>query len=142
MKRGFSASTFILVALLLSVLYGVGKYVNPPTKGGHDDHDEEKPAPTQATAQAKPMTPPGKPSAPTQAAANGKQPIPSKPGEPKMNAGAPTSGGAMGDPKMAGIPRKPPGAHPPAPKSDGMDASYWQEHNMGAVTVKPDAAAH
>ena len=139
MKRGFSASTFILVALLLSVLYGVGKYVNPPMKGGHDDHDEEKPAPTQTTTQAKPVTPPGKPPAPTQAA-NGKPSAPPTSGGPKM--GAPTSGGQMDDPRIASMARKPQAAHPPAPKSDGMDASYWQEHNMGTVTPKPDAAAH
>lgn len=123
MKRGFSASTVILVALLLGVLFWVGKVVNPPVKGGHDDHDEERPASTQATT-------PTKPAAPTPIAASGKPTAP------------PTSGGSLGDPRMAAMPRKAPGAHPPAPKPDGMDAAYWQEHDMGAVKAKPDAGAH
>lgn len=130
MKRGFSASTAILVALLIGILFWVGKVVNPPLKGGHDDHDHDHESASSAPAQ--------------------KSPSPTTPPTASMKSTMPSS--PMDSQKMAQLkrehmtPSKPPVSTPTkqgaAPKSDGMDASYWQENSMGTVTPKPTASAH
>ena len=115
MKRGFSATTAILVVLLLGVLVMVGKIVNPPP--GKDDHDHgDEQAPSQ----------PAKPVSKDQQIAMKKEQ------QEKMRA----------EMKKHQPPAPPKGmAASAAKKKDPLDASLWQESDMGAVTPKSDTPA-
>ena len=111
MKRGFSVSTVILVALLLGVLIMVGKIVNPPSAKDDHDHGDE-----QAQQQ-----PPAKPMSKEQQAAMQKEQQQRMQAEIKKHQPpAPPKGGAV-----------------PRPK-DALDPSAWQEHDMGAVSPKAE----
>jgi hypothetical protein len=111
MKRGFSVSTVILVVLLLGVLVWVGKVVNPPSAKDDHDHSEEQ-------------APPAKPMSKEQQVAM------QKAQQQKMR-----------DQMKQHYPPPPSGKAHSAPKKDPLDASAWQEHDMGAVTPKPEPNA-
>ncbi len=132
MQRRFSASTAILIVLLLGVLYAVGRVVNPPTKADHD-HDEA--AASKEAQAAKGQTPDAK--------AAPKMGVQQEEMMKRKMMQARTDGRPAAEGKAGAKP-----ATKPAPKAtaaslhnapDGMDPSLWQEHEMGAVTIKPDA---
>ena len=126
MKRGFSASTVILVALLLGVLFWVGKVVSPPIKSGHDDHDEH----SEESSQKAPPAPNRTGPTPEQAKAH--QPPSWTSGPHPVNDNSPRE---VMPPKSM----MKPNGKPPTPKPDEMDAGYFQRHNMGAVEApKPE----
>ena len=139
MKRGFSASTVVLVALLLSVLFMVGKYVNPPVKGGHDDHDEK----SEKTSAPTPTT-----NGKMASNSNGKMPPTSGGGMPPNSGGGmpDTSGGRPSVATEDKMKKEMMGRLPPEqarkvsqkPKPDEMDAGYFQRHTMGPVETKPE----
>ena len=131
MQRRFSASTAILVVLLLGVLYAVGRVVNPPTKGGEDHDHDDTPAAQQTappTAAAKPDVAPPRPGSPAKAPDAG----PSEMMKSKMMAMAEKA-------KKEHAHDMPTSAAHRSHAAEGMDPSLWQERNMGQVAVKPDA---
>lgn len=157
MKRGYSASTFILVAMLLGVLVWIGSKVNPPPVGGHDDHDEAKAAAASQPPEPKMAPMPknidqksGKKVLPVEAAPTSaglaSAGSPTAVGTP-TSGGAPTSGATTTMPASAKEYMDKMKAHMPmssgaARKPDGMDAAFWREHDMGTVTPAPDPKPH
>lgn len=146
MKRGYNASTFILVAMLLGVLVWIGSKVNPPPAGGHDDHDEAK-----AAAAAKPPEPKMAPMPKNINPKSGKKllPVEAAPTSAGLASagGAPTSGATTTMPASAKEYADKMKSHMPmssgaARKPDGMDAAFWREHDMGTVTPAPDPKPH
>ncbi len=132
MQKRFSASTAILIVLLLSVLYAVGRVVNPPTKAEHD-HDEAAAKEAQAAkGQLPDPKARGKMSAQQEEMMKRKMMTARADDKPVMEAKAGTKPAIKPTAKTTAA-----SMHAAAP--DGMDPSLWQEHEMGAVTIKPDA---
>lgn len=132
MQRRFSVSTAILIVLLLGVLYAVGRVVNPPTKAEHD-HDEA--AASKEAQAAKGQSP--DPKARPKTEAQQEEMMRHKMMQARTDDKPVAEGKAGAKPVAKAAPKGMSVSAHTAP--DGMDPSLWQEHDMGTVTIKPDA---